>query len=867
MGTEHPPPALYCIGTTDLTETRALLYRRGVWARLNHSLIKIAVSTRNILFGVDMAILEEELKNRIGELYFKKYDYNKILGRIDFCVTKKQESSKKQQDLFLTNDADMDSAESLFWAEAKAGTRHDIYTSIVQLILTIGREKTYENHITPPFIGAFDAEKIAFLPWITIESVFSLNDFNWNVAPSDHKSKEFQKLYAMVKKTLDEKAYLFKYENDDAEIREFIAKNLAVTSANVNQIVITKNNFTSVYYKWVNQVKDSIAVHGGWGELKKAGIIDADFYLADLLSEDGISLKEALFVYLYKDHYEFDKKSDSLGTILRTVGFKDKQEAYFKFWQHYKRPPKKEYWDYIVKRRDLLVPQDIRERKGSFFTPQIWVEKSQEYLEKVLGENWQDEYYVWDCCAGTGNLLAGLTNKKRIWASTLDKADVAVMHDRIKNGASLRKSHVFQFDFLNDSFDSDKIPDELKAILKDPNKRKKLVIYINPPYAEATSSKTVAGTGKNKAKVATDNQTYQKYKDAMGQASNELFAQFFIRIGFELNGCILGEFSKLKILQAQNFKRFRQAFDYKLEDFFVVPADTFDNVQGKFPIGFFIWNTSKQQEFEEGIADVYNRKGEFEGKKTFYGNLPDSINKWIKVYDNPLSLNVGYMENPTPDIQNNKYLCITNDKGTRHNNYSVFNSESMFPSCIYFSARLCMPSTWLNDRDQFIWPNDNWMKDAEFQSDCLAFTLFHGQNRITSTQGINHWIPFDEDEVGCEDDFDSHFMTEFIRGELGSVSDSPFVPKKKLRFSKEAITVFNAGKALWKYYFKHNGATPNASLYDIREFFQGRDENGRMLNTSSDETYNGLIADLRSKVEKLGEKIRPKVYEYGFLKE
>ena len=26
----------------------------------------------------------------------------------------------------------------------------------------------------------------------------------------------------------------------------------------------------------------------------------------------------------------------------------------------------------------LLVPQDIRERKGSFFTPQIWVEKSQQ---------------------------------------------------------------------------------------------------------------------------------------------------------------------------------------------------------------------------------------------------------------------------------------------------------------------------------------------------------------------------------------------------------------------------------------------------------------------------------------------------------
>ena len=129
----------------------------------------------------------------------------------------------------------------------------------------------------------------------------------------------------------------------------------------------------------------------------------------------------------------------------------------------------------------ILVPQDIRERKGSFFTPQIWVQKSQEYLATALGENWQDEYYVWDCAAGTGNLLAGLTNKYNIWASTLDQADVDVMHDRIKNGANLLADHVFQFDFLNDDFK--KLPKGLQDIINSEKKRKKLVVYINPPYA------------------------------------------------------------------------------------------------------------------------------------------------------------------------------------------------------------------------------------------------------------------------------------------------------------------------------------------------------------------------------------------------
>ena len=112
-----------------------------------------------------------------------------------------------------------------------------------------------------------------------------------------------------------------------------------------------------------------------------------------------------------------------------------------------------------------MVPQDIRERKGAFFTPRIWVELSQKYLTDYLGENWQEDYYIWDCAGGTGNLLAGLTNKYQIYASTLDQADISVMHERIEHGANLLKNNVFQFDFLNDDFipisKGGKMPDSL----------------------------------------------------------------------------------------------------------------------------------------------------------------------------------------------------------------------------------------------------------------------------------------------------------------------------------------------------------------------------------------------------------------------
>jgi hypothetical protein len=40
-----------------------------------------------------------------------------------------------------------------------------------------------------------------------------------------------------------------------------------------------------------------------------------------------------------------------------------------------------------------------------------------------------------------------------------------------------------------------------------------------------------------------------------------------------------------------------------------------------------------------------------------------------------------------------------------------------------------------------------------------------------------------------------------------------------------------------------------------------------MRTKSDDATYNELLAALRNRLRTLTEKIQPKVYEYGFLKE
>lgn len=797
-------------------------------------------------------IREEELKNKVAHDYFGFFDCTKIIGNIDFCVTLPVKN-KKQEALFET--------ESLLWAEAKKG-KSDIYKSIVQLILTVGKARTFDKNLPPAYLGAFDADAIAFIPYNDIHNIFYINDFNWNVTPSNHETKEFKFVLEKVKQTIESNSLFFHFDKDEKEIKTFIKNNFVVGKSNTSKIKIDKNNFMVIYNKWLSVVKPTISV--SWDIAKKNGIIDGDFYLADLLSNKNISLKESLYVVLKVTRYELNRHKDAYGAFTSSsVDFADKQKAHTQFWNKYERPPKEEYWDYIVERRDLLVPQDVRERKGSFFTPQIWVELSQKYLTDVLGEDWQDEYYIWDCAAGTGNLLNGLTNKYNIYASTIDSQDVEVIKDRIKNGANLLEDHVFQFDFLNDDFT--KLPQGLQDIISNEEKRKKLVVYINPPYAEVSSVGIKGKAGVNKSRI------HDKYSERLGAAGREIYIMFLARIYSEINGCILAEFSKLKALQGSAFEDFRKFFQANLVKSFIVPANTFDNVKGNFPIGFKIWNTSVENRFITTISDMYNEEGDFVGLKTF--NVTDKsefINKWISKFKTKSEKDfIGFLAGTNGnDFQQNGIVYILNKKEQMANPRGIWISgENLIPVSIYNAVRKCIEQTWVNDRDQFLNPNSGWETDTEFQNDCLAYTLFH--NNIQSQFGPNNWIPFTEQEVNSRDKFESNFMANFLQGKSKQEENKFFIQKArttKLEFSEEATAVIDAGRELWKYYHSQANSNVNASLYDIREHFQGRNGAGKMNNKSDDEHYTNLIADLREKLKVLSKKIKPKVYDYEFLK-
>jgi hypothetical protein len=499
---------------------------------------------------------------------------------------------------------------------------------------------------------------------------------------------------------------------------------------------------------------------------------------------------------------------------------------------------------------------------GDFYTPEVWVKKSQEYLQQVFSDNWQDEYYIWDCASGTGNLLVGITKKYNVWASTISQGDVALMNARIDTDKdiALLPGHVFQFDFLNDSFD--KLPAELKKIIDDPEKQKKLIVYINPPYAEA-SSYGFAG----KPQVANETKVFHTYKNMVGAESmSELFAQFFVRIYHLLPHAKLASFATPIFLTSTKFIKFRAFFKAECKAGFICRANTFDNVHGNFPISFLVWDFENKKDITEIKTDIISNDSKLkeiwnDGIKRFYP-IPKqhSITDWRSAfYSSESKTSLGYIIIVGPAIQSNSNTFITSAPAKSYINKSMVANiakENLADMSIYFAVRHCIEHTWINHNDLYLHPNENYKSDVDFQNNCIIFTLFHGKNFISSNGFTNYWIPFTPEQVDAKEKFESNFMSNFL---------------KDRTLSAEAQSVYNTALALWKYYHaktKNNKTVSvNASFYDIREYFQGRNDKGTMNSKSADKTYTQLLGALRDALKTLTQKIQPKVYEYGFLRE
>ncbi|WP_104690975.1 nucleoside 5-triphosphatase RdgB (dHAPTP, dITP,XTP-specific) [Helicobacter heilmannii] len=281
------------------------------------------------------------------------------------------------------------------------------------------------------------------------------------------------------------------------------------------------------------------------------------------------------------------------------------------------------------------------------------------------------------------------------------------------------------------------------------------------------------------------------------------------------------------------------------------------------------------------LLDIYNASGQFMGVKSFraHEGVP-SINAWVRQFRESKEPILGYLIADAPDLQHNSYLFVVNAlKVVGHINI-IITPQNLIPLSVYFSVRHCIKATWINDRDQFYEPfDDSWQGDTTFLGDCLVFMLFHGQNRLSIQHGPNHFIPFQEKEVSPKGRYAYHTLLDFLEGkslasrtakakkELFSQS-TPATIQARPSFSPVALSVLHAGQELYTYYHTQEKSDPNASLYDIKEFFSGRDAKGKLKPTSKakDAHYKMLYAQLKEALEALAQALQPKVYAYGFLR-
>lgn len=757
------------------------------------------------------------------------------------------------------------------WFEAKDTGKHSSYAMFTQLLHYVQDARNKGENL-PPFLAVIDTEKAAIMKTADVLPFLDQKTVKWGKSASQYPKEALAEVSAHIG------AYFVSFRIKTHEDEFINTVKQAIKSGDIIRTQITPDNLKQVFDKWVLMIGREI------NSIKPEDY--ALLFFADVMNDGTISTHKNLPAeLLYKNNMPVFSLNGKLYEL-------NNKEGYRQFWQIYHRPPKEEYRNYLLERRDSLIPLDERSFKGAYYTPLNVVDKAYDKLEEVLGKNWQKIYLVWDMCCGVGNLEVKHSNHRNIFMSTLDQADIDVMKATKTCAAAYR----FQYDYLNDDITdagkidyslTNKIPAALRQAIKE---NKKILVLMNPPYAEATNFENIA-TGidaQNKTGVAKTK--ISNLMSSYGKASNELFTQFLARIAMEIPTATIAMFSTMKYVNAPNFEKFRENWHAKYLGGFVVHNQAFDGLTGKFPIGFLIWQTNQNSKNKNSITEVsvevLDKNALPIGSKLFY-NLPIDtfLNVWLErpkankelviPLKNALSPSVtvprvktwsdnaiAYMYCGVNDLQHAEQQTVIYSSVYGGGNGFYLTPDNLWQAAIVFSVRRLVIPTWLNDRDQFLQPTGE-LTD-EFKIDCLSWMLFNRCNRTASANDlewngkkwaiVNHFIPFTEQEVNAPERFESDFMVQYLSDKV---------------LSNEAQAVLDAGRILWQAYFNETDVYAvreelklnrvDVGWYQIRNALKRRNESGDYVPID--------FSEFESAYKLLTEKLKPQVFELGFLRE
>ena len=557
-------------------------------------------------------------------------------------------------------------------------------------------------------------------------------DIDWTIAPSSAHQKNPELVLEIVE---DENINPYVFWIDESFDFKNVIEKIHNLCENVKRYVrITEHNIASIFEYFRDRV---------------------------LLKKDALSANELVTVFIGlitndDAYYLHPKKKNTLITPNGNIPVNS--ASFVSFFDQYAReytPQERMNFTAIA---DRLIEDTTRRRQGAFFTPTKFVDFAHRMIEKELGENWRNEYVVYDCCCGSLNLTRDYRFKE-LYCSTLDKGELE-LGSRYNPEATK-----WQMDFLNDG-------DECfnKGLVNAFKQNKPVVFFINPPYGTAC-------TYDNNSKAGTNNTVIRDEMNGLKFGGNEnLQHQFMYRITkivqkYNLTNAYFALFSNPIWLSGSKQGKFLKNFSsqWECKDAYLFQASHFADVSDVWGISLTLWKSDNQAtpitEYNMKLIDILD-DGSIDvfGHHTIY-NSYDKIkaSDWVKepirklkttnVYPATTSglvlkeenvrasgivNQLGYCLNNANSIQDNQQKVAMFSTTYGHGHGHGICKENFTRCTALFAARKLIENTWINHADEYLAPNENHPDYKRFEADSIVFSLFENKSNQTSMRQITY---------------------------------------------------------------------------------------------------------------------------------
>lgn len=423
----------------------------------------------------------------------------------------------------------------------------------------------------------------------------------------------------------------------------------------------------------------------------------------------------------------------------------------------------------IVANADRLLEDIERRYTGAYFTPPLWVNEAHKMITEVLGENWKDEYVVWDCAAGTANLTRDYKFKE-LYISTLEQGDIDTIKARNYNPGAT----IFQYDFLSEIpirgaifGGMDGAPD-LKKVFED---GKKILFFINPPYGRAGTYQK----GDNKPGIAKSVVNREMLREKVGVCSGQLYAQFMYKIlslkkiypQAQISAAL---FIDSIFLTARSFRKFGNAWrnNFTFLKGMLFSAEHFSDTtsSSEWGVSFTVWGDKKQFPVSCPKEILVLKKVNFgmvesSGLKEMYAPDGGTCDKWVReeirglpTIDAPQlssAINVrqeglgkivpgalGIMRSVANTVRGNaQYVSLFSSPFCTGEGFSVIFTN--FKKAVaLFAARKTIQNNWINHQDEYLIPNTQHPDYERWNNDAIIYSLFNPSSGQSSLRNVDY---------------------------------------------------------------------------------------------------------------------------------